>query len=77
MTTRFRSKYFSIMPRHLPLGIRSAMSAGMSLAHRDEAMRQARNPSTGAAQRQVLVKHARLQNHYMLAFLKIAKEVRS
>jgi hypothetical protein len=77
MTTQVRSRYFSIVPRHLPLGIRSAMSAGMSLANRDEAMRKAREPSTDAGMRQVLVKHARLQNHYMLAFLKIAKEVRS
>ena len=58
----------------LPLKIRSAMSAGISRAHRDNAMREARGADT--EWRRVLVKSARLQNHYMIEFLKIAKEAR-
>jgi hypothetical protein len=59
---------------HLPLKIRSAMSAGISRANRDNAMQEARR--AGAGMRQLLVQSARLQNHYMLAFIKIAKEAR-
>lgn len=51
------------------------MSAGISRAHRDNAMQEARK--AGAGMRQLLVQSARLHNHYMLSFLKIAKEARS